>query len=136
MYHSSRPRFGLLRLAVFGFIVYIFFRGLVSVLGTAALVVPFLWFPLVFLGVKVAMAAAFTRRLGPVGPQVDHGWRDGRYVTVERRHRESGPWRRSSRWDRSERSDAAVPPPDPDWERAKREALEEIEREFPDPQAP
>lgn len=132
VYHSSRPRFGLLPLAAVGFTVYVFIRGLTAVFGSAAVLV--LWLPLMLVGAKMVSAAIGTRRRHGADHQVSYGWRDGRYVTVERDHRTPGHWRPSSRWDH-ERSGPPAPPVDPDWERAKREAREEIEREFPDPQA-
>lgn len=117
-----------------GFFAYIFFSGIVSVFGSAAVVIPILAVPFLLVIAKIAMVVLVFRGFRRLaGAPATFGWDGGRYVTVERDRFGDGPWRRRP----SRRQPAQGPAPvDPDWERAKREAREELDREFPDPQAP
>lgn len=117
-----------------GFVAYILFSGIVSVVGSAAVLVPILAVPFLLVAAKIAMGVLMFRGFRRLaGPPTTVGWERGRYVTVERDRFGDGPWRRRP----SRRDPAHRPVPvDPDWERAKQEAREELDREFPDPQAP
>lgn len=134
MYHSSRPPATFLRFVIAGFFAYIFFSGIVSVFGSTAVVIPILAVPFLLVIAKIAMVVLVFRGFRRLaGAPAAFGWDRGRYVTVERDRFGDGSWRRRP----SRRPPARRPAPvDPDWERAKREAREELDREFPDPQAP